>query len=233
MTINTAFDGAARGRFTSLVSGVILTVLMLCLSWSANAAAPASSAEQKAKTSAESANELPQVLLDTSAGKIILQLRPDIAPKTVKNFLDYVESDFYSGTIFHRVIPGFMVQGGGFTEDLNRKKTGAPIPLEAKPTASNVRGTVAMARTNDPNSATSQFFINLVDNAYLDAGSRGSGYAVFGKVVSGMGAVDKIARAQTQSRNGMQNVPVNALEIRSARVLKSDERVTLEDQESN
>ncbi|MEX0603198.1 MAG: peptidylprolyl isomerase [Marinobacter sp.] len=162
-------------------------------------------------------SDLPTVVIQTSEGTIQLQLRPDVAPQTVENFLTYVDSGYYEGTIFHRVIPGFMIQGGGFDENLNQKATRPPVPNEAKPTAKNLRGTVAMARTSNPDSATSQFFINLVDNAYLDPGSRGPGYTVFGRVTSGMGVVDQIAGQPTGTRNGMGDVPREAITIQNIR----------------
>ena len=161
--------------------------------------------------------DLPRVVIQTSEGNVELQLRPDLAPQTVENFLTYVDSGYYEGTIFHRVIPGFMVQGGGFDESLNQKSTRPPVPNEARPTAKNLRATVAMARTSNPDSATSQFFINLVDNAYLDAGSRGPGYTVFGRVIEGMGVVDEIASQRTGTRNGMGDVPLEAITIQSIR----------------
>lgn len=158
-------------------------------------------------------NPLPKVLLETSEGSLEITLRPDVAPKTVENFLSYVDSGFYEGTIFHRVIPGFMIQGGGFNADLARQSTSAPIRNEASPTLKNLRGTIAMARTNDPDSATSQFFINLVDNQFLNAGVRGPGYAVFGRVTSGMGVADAISGTRTGFQNGMADVPENPIII--------------------
>ena len=135
-----------------------------------------------------------KVKLATSAGDIVIELDKAKAPKTVDNFVQYVKDGHYNGTVFHRVIPTFMIQGGGMTADMTEKKTRAPIPLESKNGLSNVRGSIAMARTNDPNSATSQFFINVQDNPRLDAANArdGNGYAVFGKVISGMDVVDKI-----------------------------------------
>lgn len=159
------------------------------------------------------AEELPKVRFVTSEGAFELELRPDVAPKTVENFLSYVEDGFYDGTIFHRVIPGFMIQGGGFTESMARKQTKNPIVNEASATLPNLRGTVAMARTSSPNSATSQFFINVAKNDFLNAGVRGAGYAVFGKVTEGMGVIDKIAGVQTGHRQGMADVPVQAVVI--------------------
>ena len=156
-----------------------------------------------------------KVTIKTSMGDIDAELYPDKAPKTVENFLAYADSKFFDGTIFHRVISGFMVQGGGMTPDLNQKPTKAPIPIESNNGLKNLRGTLAMARTNDPNSATSQFFINHKDNAFLDPSPQGPGYAVFGKVTSGMDVVDKIAAVKTGSRGFNQDVPVETVEIKS------------------
>ncbi|WNW11488.1 peptidylprolyl isomerase [Pseudomonas sp. DTU_2021_1001937_2_SI_NGA_ILE_001] len=157
------------------------------------------------------------VVLDTSFGQIELELADDKAPITTKNFLAYVDSGFYSNTIFHRVIPGFMVQGGGFNQYLVQKPTQDPIKNEADNGLNNVRGTIAMARTSSVNSATSQFFINTNDNAMLDHGVRDFGYAVFGKVVKGMDVVDQIVNARTSSQKGMQDVPVDPILIKSAK----------------
>jgi cyclophilin family peptidyl-prolyl cis-trans isomerase len=146
------------------------------------------------------AGENPHVLVETTQGSFELELYPDKAPKSVANFLEYVNSGFYNATIFHRVIDGFMIQGGGFTPDFERKTTNAPITNEADNGLKNQRGTIAMARTMDPNSATAQFFINVVDNDFLDHTSktpRGWGYTVFGKVVKGMDTVDKIRKLKT------------------------------------
>jgi len=160
------------------------------------------------------------VKLETSMGNIVIELDRQAAPVTVKNFLEYVEAGFYEGTIFHRVIPNFMIQGGGFTADLKRKSTRSPIVNEAWNGPSNTRGTIAMARTNDPDSATSQFFINHIDNAPLNyVDSAHPGYAVFGKVTEGMDVVDAIAAVKTTTRNGMQDVPVEPVIIKSARVV--------------
>ena len=157
-----------------------------------------------------------KVRLSTSQGDIVLQLDAAKAPKTVDNFVQYVKSGHYAGTIFHRVIDGFMVQGGGMTESMDEKPTRAPIPLEAGNGLSNVRGAVAMARTMAPNSATAQFFINVVDNPRLD--SYGGGYAVFGKVVEGMDVVDRIRTVPTGNRAGHQNVPLQPIFIKKASI---------------
>ena len=159
-----------------------------------------------------------KVRLDTSLGAIVIELDAAKAPKSVANFVEYVKAGHYDGTIFHRVIPDFMIQGGGFTPEMQQKPTRAPIPLEARNGLSNVRGSVAMARTSDPNSATAQFFINIKDNAFLDAANArdGAGYAVFGKVVSGMDVVDKIWAVPTGNKGPFQNVPVTPVLIRKA-----------------
>src|SRR5882757_475935 len=156
-----------------------------------------------AQAAAGKASAAPRVLLETSEGNITLELNPDKAPQTVANFLAYVNDGFYNGTVFHRVIDGFMIQGGGMTADLKQKPTRAPIALENRGGLKNDRGTIAMARTGDPNSATAQFFINVVDNGRLDyPNPDGYGYAVFGKVVDGMNVVDKIKGVPTASTGG-------------------------------
>jgi peptidyl-prolyl cis-trans isomerase A (cyclophilin A) len=164
----------------------------------------------------------PVVLLSTSEGDIQIQLDADKAPKTVANFVEYVKAGHYTNTVFHRVIENFMIQGGGFTADMKEKPTKKPIPLESKNGLKNERGTIAMARTSDPNSATAQFFINVKDNAFLDqANARdGNGYAVFGKVISGIEVVDKIKAVATGTRGPHQNVPVQPVVIKSAKIVK-------------
>ncbi|ACX89768.1 peptidylprolyl isomerase A [Pectobacterium parmentieri] len=159
------------------------------------------------------------VLLTTSAGNIELSLDNQKAPVSVKNFVEYVNNGFYNGTTFHRVIPGFMVQGGGFSGEMSQKATNAPIKNEADNGLRNQRGTIAMARTADKDSATSQFFINIADNAFLDHGQRDFGYAVFGKVVKGMEVVDKISQVPTKNVGPYQNVPTTPIVIQSAKVL--------------
>ncbi|WP_428944864.1 peptidylprolyl isomerase A [Pantoea sp. FN060301] len=161
----------------------------------------------------------PHVLLITSAGAIELELNNQKAPVSTKNFVDYVNSGFYNNTTFHRVIPGFMVQGGGFTQDMQQKPTNAPIKNEADNGLLNKRGTISMARTANKDSATSQFFINVADNAFLDHGQRDFGYAVFGKVVKGQDVVDKISQVQSHNVGPYQNVPVKPVVILSAKVL--------------
>ena len=159
-----------------------------------------------------------KVLMKTSKGDIELTLYPDKAPKTVANFLRYVDEGFYDGTIFHRVIPGFMIQGGGYTPDMQKKTTHAPVVNEANNGLKNDRGAVAMARTSDPHSATSQFFINQKDNHFLDyPGRDGWGYAVFGRVTRGIEVVDAIAHVPTGVRNGMRDVPVEPVVIQSVK----------------
>lgn len=163
----------------------------------------------------------PKVKLSTSMGDIVVQLEPAKAPKTVENFLQYVKDKHYDGTIFHRVIDGFMVQGGGFTADMAQKPVRAPIVLEAQNGLKNDKYTIAMARTSVPDSATAQFFINVKDNAMLNARQpSGDGYAVFGKVVQGTDVVDKIKAVATGNQGGHQNVPNTPVTITSATVVK-------------
>lgn len=164
----------------------------------------------------------PRVLLETSMGNITVELAPERAPITVRNFLAYVEKGHYDGTIFHRVIPGFMIQGGGFTADMNEKPTMQPIPLEARGGLPNDRYTIAMARTPDPHSATAQFFINVNDNDFLNHTSptpSGWGYAVFGRVVAGEDVVDKIAAVRTSTRGFYGDVPMEDIVIEKAEIL--------------
>jgi len=165
----------------------------------------------------------PQVEFDTTAGRIRVELFPDAAPKTVANFLDYVKAKHYDGTQFHRVIAGFMIQGGGFTPDFKQKPTKPPVAIESEASSkaglSNVPGTLAMARTGDPNSATAQFFINVADNKFLNfrsADARGYGYTVFGKVVDGMDVVDKIRAVPTGNAGMFQDVPLQPVIITKA-----------------
>lgn len=168
-------------------------------------------------------SELQKVRVVTSEGSFVLQLRPDVAPETVDNFLTYVDKDFYENTIFHRVISGFMIQGGGFTEDMSRKPTDAPVANEASETLPNLRGTIAMARTQNPDSATSQFFVNVSDNDFLNAGVRGPGYTVFGKVTEGMGVIDRIAGVDTRRVQGMADVPSSPIVIKEITRLDAED----------
>ena len=165
----------------------------------------------------------PRVQIDTSYGPIVVELEPDLAPLTVANFLRYVKEGFYSDTIFHRVIEGFMVQGGGMLKDLTEKPAHEPILNEAHATLKgglgNTRGTLAMARTDAPNSAAAQFYINTADNASLDPKEDAAGYCAFGRVVSGMAAVDQIEKVHTVWRHGMPNVPEYAVRIKSVEQL--------------
>jgi peptidyl-prolyl cis-trans isomerase A (cyclophilin A) len=168
-------------------------------------------------STASFAESAPQVKFQTSLGDFTVEVYPDKAPKTVENFLQYVKDKFYNGTIFHRVIGNFMVQGGGFTPDMQQKGTREAIPLEAKNGLKNDRGTIAMARTSNPNSATAQFFVNVVDNNGLNAPSPdGFGYTVFGKVTAGMETIDKIRAVPT----GRQDVPATPVLINSVTLVK-------------
>jgi peptidyl-prolyl cis-trans isomerase A (cyclophilin A) len=169
------------------------------------------------------AEPTPRVILVTSEGEITLELDPARAPRSVDNFLAYAKAGHYDGTVFHRVIDNFMVQGGGFTADMKQKPTRAPIPIESRNGLKNARGAIAMARTSDPNSATSQFFINVVDNPRLDYPSfDGHGYTVFGKVVAGMDVVDKIRAVPTTTVGPHQNVPAQPVLIRSVRLASAN-----------
>jgi peptidyl-prolyl cis-trans isomerase A (cyclophilin A) len=192
---------AVIGRRAALLAGCAFVLASL--------AAPAQAATER-------------VRLKTSAGDIVVELDRAKAPKTVDNFVSYVKAGQYDGTIFHRVIPNFMIQGGGMSKDMSEKPTKAPIALESRSGLINQRGTIAMARTADPNSATAQFFLNLKDNAFLDqANARdGQGYAVFGKIVSGMDVVDKIAAVPTTSKGMHQNVPIEPVVILKASMEK-------------
>jgi len=172
----------------------------------------------------EAAN--PVVILKTNYSDIALELYIEKAPKTVENFLNYVKDGFYDETIFHRVIKGFMIQGGGLTPDLERKETKPPVPNEADNGLKNLRGTIAMARTIDPHSATSQFFINTVDNPFLDYKNKtikGWGYCVFGKVVEGMKVVEEIEHVPTSKKGTLQNVPTTTIIIKQAKIKTFEE----------
>jgi len=167
----------------------------------------------------------PAVEIVTSLGKVKIELFADQAPKTVENFLQYTKDRFYDGTVFHRVIPGFMVQGGGFTPDMGQKKTREAIENEAQNGLKNQKGTLAMARTPNPHSATAQFFINVADNEFLNFSGptqQGFGYCVFGRVTQGMDIVDRIVAVPTGNRSGHQNVPLKPIVIQSMRIVSSN-----------
>ncbi|MGC9450273.1 MAG: peptidylprolyl isomerase [Oceanipulchritudo sp.] len=168
----------------------------------------------------EQADSLPLVELQTTKGIILIQLYEEQAPESVANFLEYVEDGFFEGTIFHRIVPGFVIQGGGFTPDLEQKPTREPILNEAGNGLRNVRGSVAMARTSDLDSANSQFFINLVDNAALNGDGVTGGYAVFGRVYEGMDVVDEISLVETATQGRMEGVPVDPVVILSTRRIR-------------
>jgi peptidyl-prolyl cis-trans isomerase B (cyclophilin B) len=171
---------------------------------------------------AQAQTEAPRVQLDTSKGAIVIELNSQAAPKTTANFLAYVQSGFYANTIFHRVIKGFMIQGGGFTADMRQKPTQPPVANEADNGLKNSVGTIAMARTNDPHSATAQFFINAADNAFLDykgKNARDWGYCVFGRVIQGLEVVRAIEALPTTLRSGHRDVPAEMVIIKSATLL--------------
>ena len=218
----------------SLLKGIALGAGALLLSGSALAQTEAQTTPQTgtpADTPAEAAPPAPvvkgpQVSLKTSMGEIVLQLDEERAPKTVANFMQYVKQGFYKGTIFHRVIDGFMIQAGGMNEKFEGRKTNKPVKNESNNGLSNQPYTVSMAREDHPDSATSQFFINVADNSGIDYPLyKGSGYTVFGKVVRGQEVVDKIKGVVVDDVRGMQNVPVVPIFIKSATVLKGDKLV--------
>jgi len=197
-------------------------ILLLCsfLMLTAGQSFAATAADNKSDKVNGTEGNMPRVRLVTTLGDIVLELNQTKAPKSVDNFLTYVNDGFYNGTIFHRVIDGFMVQGGGFTQDFQKKATRAPVENEANNGLKNLNGTVAMARTNDPHSATAQFFINVTNNGFLDhraPSPRGWGYAVFGRVVEGMDVVDAMRRTSTGSGGPFRkDVPVTPIVIQSA-----------------
>lgn len=201
-------------KFCSLLFFGIMSFTSLCFS--------ATQQEKELMKNQESATKHPVVLFKTTAGDIKVELNAEKAPITVKNFIQYVNDGHYNHTIFHRVIDGFMVQGGGFTKDFQQKPTRAAIQIESDNGLKNIKGTLAMARTSDPNSASAQFFINVADNSFLDfraKNPREYGYAVFGKVIEGMDIVDKIKKAKTTSKGPHENVPVESVEILEAKVV--------------
>ena len=195
-----------------LIYSIVITACLAVI-----ACKPSQNTDKDMKTKTENAI----VKLKTSEGDITIELNADKAPITAENFLKYVEEGFYDDTIFHRVIPNFMIQGGGFTADMGQKQTHPNIKNEADNGLKNERGTIAMARTSDPDSASSQFFINLKDNDFLnfkDKSTQGWGYCVFGKVISGMEIVDKIATVKTGSSKGHQDVPTRTITIEKATI---------------
>ncbi len=201
---------ALKNNRVLIVCIYAVAFVLMSLSFSARAA--------EAKKPAIKAEVNPSVVIETSMGKIVVKLNSEKAQISTANFMKYVEKKHYDGTIFHRVIKDFMIQGGGFTADLKQKDTLDPITLESNNDLFNKRGTIAMARTNDPNSATSQFFINTVNNSMLDYTSASNpGYAVFGEVTSGMDVVDKIRAVKVTKKNGMDDVPVDTVTIKSIR----------------
>jgi len=207
---------------TQTVMLAVFSMLLVSVATAQSADPPKSPAPAKSPATGASAAKAPRVLMKTSLGEITIELYPDKAPISVKNFLDYVDAKFYDGTIFHRVIPGFMNQGGGFTSDMQQKPTRAPIKNEAGNGLKNTVGTIAMARTGVVDSATAQFFINTADNGFLDHRDEtpaGFGYAVFGKVVNGVDVVKKIAAVPTATKGAYQNVPVTPVVIESVRVV--------------
>jgi peptidyl-prolyl cis-trans isomerase A (cyclophilin A) len=161
------------------------------------------------------------IRFETSLGDFTIELFEKEAPESVANFTRYIDEGFFDGTIFHRIVPGFVIQGGGFTEDMTQKKTRAPVKNEADNGLKNKRGTLSMARTNDINSATSQFFVNLKDNDFLDHSRGNFGYAVFAKVTEGMDVVDKIAAVETGRKRGFDDVPVQAVTMKSVHRVKN------------
>ena len=207
----------SRRNSTLALTSIALTAIF-SIANPVHAQTPATAASPAPAPAAAAA---PRVKLVTSMGDIVLELNPAKAPKTVANFLQYVQDKHYDGTVFHRVIDGFMVQGGGFTADMAQKPTRAPVALEAANGLKNDTYTVAMARTGNPDSATAQFFINVKDNTMLNAPKPdGHGYAVFGKVVEGKAVVDKIRTVPTGNKGGMQDVPSTPVTITTATLLK-------------
>lgn len=194
----------------------LLCVAALLSACQPNTSSESNTAAQQQPTAPQPAN--PVVVLTTSMGTISIELDATHAPLSTSNFLAYVDKKFYDGTIFHRVIPGFMAQGGGFTQDMTEKPTDAPIHNESTNGLKNLRGTISMARTSNPDSATSQFFLNFVDNGALDAPPDGGpGYAVFGKIISGMDVLDKMAQVPTTTKGEYENVPAQPIILISAR----------------
>lgn len=188
-------------------------ILLACMLGVLGSSAYAAESNTNPATSGGTMSTNPKILIETSKGNITAELDAKAAPKTVENILAYVNDGFYTDTVFHRVIPGFMIQGGGMNADMTEKTTKASIQNESYNGLKNTRGTLAMARTNNPNSATSQFFINTVDNDFLNKSQMNAGYAVFGKVTKGMDVVDKITQVPTANLGMHQNVPKQAIKI--------------------
>lgn len=206
-------------RYSLFSMPLFIGALMLGMS-GCGASEPGTQAVPTTPAAGQPAN--PRVLIETSKGRITVELFPGQAPQSAENFLNYVKSGFYDGVVFHRVIPGFMVQGGGMTPDLAEKPGNAPIPNEADNRLKNLRGTLAMARTGDPHSASSQFFINVADNAFLNHRGKsvdGWGYAVFGQVVDGMEAVDAIVAVPRGTRGPHGDVPIEPVVIQRVTLL--------------
>jgi peptidylprolyl isomerase/peptidyl-prolyl cis-trans isomerase B (cyclophilin B) len=206
-------------RLSVLSAGLVAGVLLLGMS-GCGASEPGKQTVSTAPAAGQPAN--PRVLIETSKGAITVELFPGNAPKSVENFLGYVDGGFYDGTVFHRVIPGFMIQGGGMLPDLSEKARGTPIPNEADNGLRNLRGTLAMARTGDPHSATSQFFINVADNYFLNHRGKsveGWGYAVFGQVIDGMDVVDAIVAVPRGRRDPHDDVPREPVVMQRVSVL--------------
>ena len=197
---------------------LLLALAAIAVLFSGCTGQQAPAAQNSSTVNQTMANSTETVVLETSMGNIEIALNKEKAPKTVDNFISYVKSGFYNGTVFHRVMKGFMVQGGGFTPDGTEKPTQSPIKIESGNGLSNLRGTVAMARTPDPDSATSQFFINTVDNGFLDYSSDNPGYAVFGKVANGMDVVNAISSAKTSTRGPYSDWPIVNVVIKGAYV---------------
>lgn len=208
-----------RAKTRTRANLILKSALILLSALSYSLSSQAESISTEAAKSGQQTNT--KVVISTNLGDITLELFDNKAPKTVANFVRYANEGFYKGTIFHRVIPNFMIQGGGFTEAMQRKSTHAPIVNEAQAFVPNVRGSIAMARTNNPHSATSQFFINTVNNRNLNKNSYNAGYAVFGNVTAGMNVVDAISASNTGVNKGMRDVPIKAVTINSVKVLET------------
>jgi peptidyl-prolyl cis-trans isomerase B (cyclophilin B) len=198
----------------------LLSICLTGFSLSGMAWGSEKKAEPKKAAADKGHKKMINVMLETSEGNIKIELDSEKAPKTVENFTKYVESGHYNGTIFHRVIDGFMIQGGGMDAKMSEKSTNKPVENEGMNGLKNDRGTLAMARTNDPNSATAQFFVNLVNNDFLNSAPSRPGYAVFGKVIEGMDVVDKMAKVKTGNSGPHQNVPTSPISIKSAKIVK-------------